>query len=238
MKIIIFCVIAIMLVSSTSFASSEGTNDEKQNVSSQYKCKGIKQCINGTVKKIVDGDTLWVKETVDGIKKYKKIRLSLTSIPELKTKEGVEASNFLKKICPVGSIVIVDQDDKQPFDKYKRVLGKVICNGENLNAKLLSSGYHAKISKQFCSVSEFSAETWVQQYGCTTKVIKTQIPKETSKSSVSKESNCDSSYPDVCIKPYPPDLDCKDVLPYKNFRVLQPDKHGFDEDRDGIGCKS
>ena len=48
---------------------------------------------------------------------------------------------------------------------------------------------------------------------------------------------CDPSYPDVCITPYPPDLDCRDI-PYTDFRVLQPDPHGFDGDKDGIGCES
>jgi len=153
MKTIIFCLIAIILVSSTSFASSEATSDKKQSVSSQFKCKGTALCINGTVTKIVDGDTLYVK-------KYK-IRLSLTSTPELNTMKGVKASNFLKNLCPIGSTVIVDQDDKQPYDKYKRVLGKVICSGKNLNAELLSSG-HAKISKQFCKKSEFVTEDWAK----------------------------------------------------------------------------
>jgi len=49
--------------------------------------------------------------------------------------------------------------------------------------------------------------------------------------------NCDLSYPDVCIPPPPPDLDCKDV-PYKNFRVLAPDPHRFDGNHDGRGCES
>lgn len=168
MKIIIFCLIAIILVFSASFVSSEALSDKKQTVSSQYKCKGTAQCINGTVTKIVDGDTLWVKEIVDGIVKKYKIRLSLTSTPELKTKEGVkikegvEASNFLKNLCRVGSPAIVDQDDKQPYDSHTRVLGKVICDGKNLNAELLSSS-HAKISKQFCKKSEFATEDWAKR---------------------------------------------------------------------------
>ena len=33
------------------------------------------------------------------------------------------------------------------------------------------------------------------------------------------------------------DLDCGDV-PYKKFRVVPPDPHGFDRDGDGIGCES
>src|SRR4028118_1756404 len=50
-------------------------------------------------------------------------------------------------------------------------------------------------------------------------------------------TNCSPSYPDVCIPPTPPDLDCKDI-PYRNFRVLPPDPHRFDgRDNDGIGCE-
>ena len=49
--------------------------------------------------------------------------------------------------------------------------------------------------------------------------------------------NCDPSYPDVCIAPYPPDLNCGDIG-YSNFRVIGDDPHGFDRDNDGIGCES
>jgi hypothetical protein len=49
--------------------------------------------------------------------------------------------------------------------------------------------------------------------------------------------NCDPSYPTVCIPPYPPDLDCADI-PYRDFKVLPPDPHGFDGDNDGIGCET
>ncbi len=47
---------------------------------------------------------------------------------------------------------------------------------------------------------------------------------------------CDSSYPDVCIPRYPPDLDCGEIQ-FANFKVLSPDPHGFDADNDGIGCE-
>lgn len=50
-------------------------------------------------------------------------------------------------------------------------------------------------------------------------------------------AGCDASYPTVCIPPPPPDLDCPEV-PFKRFKVLPPDPHGFDRDRDGIGCES
>ena len=50
--------------------------------------------------------------------------------------------------------------------------------------------------------------------------------------------NCSPAYPDFCIPPSPPDLDCPDVSG-KRFTVLSPDLHGFDgNDDDGIGCES
>ena len=62
--------------------------------------------------------------------------------------------------------------------------------------------------------------------------------KKSSSTSSSSSSNteCDPSYPDFCIPPSPPDLDCKDI-PQKRFTVLQPDPHRFDGDKDGIGCE-
>lgn len=50
-------------------------------------------------------------------------------------------------------------------------------------------------------------------------------------------AQCDPAYPDFCIAPAPPDLDCKDI-PQKRFKVLPPDPHGFDKDGNGVGCES
>jgi hypothetical protein len=52
-------------------------------------------------------------------------------------------------------------------------------------------------------------------------------------------TQCDPSYPDVCIPPPPPDLNCGDDGVPENFQVLPPNPHGFDdEDNDGIGCET
>jgi micrococcal nuclease len=50
-------------------------------------------------------------------------------------------------------------------------------------------------------------------------------------------TDCDPSYPEVCLPPYPPDLDCRQVAP-REFVVRGPDPHGFDPERDGVGCGS
>ena len=52
-----------------------------------------------------------------------------------------------------------------------------------------------------------------------------------------QQSECDPSYPDVCIPPYPPDLNCGDISD-KGFGVQGSDPHMFDGDGDGVGCES
>jgi hypothetical protein len=54
---------------------------------------------------------------------------------------------------------------------------------------------------------------------------------------VPPSANCDPAYPDVCIPSPPPDLDCGDIA-FRRFRVLPPDPHRFDGDKNGIGCES
>lgn len=211
-------------------------------------CVGTASCITGKIKRIIDGDTLVVgKQT---------IRLSLTNTPEKNQHGFKEAKMFTKKMCPVGSTVTVDQDDGQRVDKYKRVLGKVICSGGKvLNAELLYSG-HAKVLKGYCDDSEFASESWAQKYGCAQAAAQKKnkdagnnhqqqassssspsSPPAQTKGSNNNNNSCDPAYPDVCIPPAPPDLDCGDI-PYRNFKVLPPDPHRFDRNNDGVGCET
>jgi hypothetical protein len=53
-----------------------------------------------------------------------------------------------------------------------------------------------------------------------------------------EETECHPSYPDFCISPPPPNLNCNDISG-RRFTVLSPDPHGLDgNDNDGIGCES
>jgi len=116
------------------------------------------KCITDKVKRIIDGDTIELKN-------YLIIRLSLADAYEINKSGGPEATAFTTKLCPVGSYITVDQDDKQPFDIYKRILGKVYCGDKVLNSELLDSD-HAKILTKYCKTSEFAKEDWAIKYGC------------------------------------------------------------------------
>ncbi len=120
-------------------------------------CSGTSRCIAGTVTKIVDGDTIHVNE--------RSIRFALVSAPELSGYGGIESRDFIQTICPVGSSVIVDEDDSQTGGSYDRIIGVVYCNDMNLNAEVLDAdlGY---LENQFCDSSEFADESWAQKHGC------------------------------------------------------------------------
>ena len=148
------------IISKTLTKSSEKVQPKKAESNPAFKtpkCIGISLCLTDKVITIIDGDTIYVKNY--------KIRLSLTDTPEKNQAGFSEATSFTKKLCPVGSIIIIDQDDKQKIDAYGRIVAKVTCSDKNLNAELLENG-HAVILKQYCSKSEFSSESWAVKFGC------------------------------------------------------------------------
>jgi hypothetical protein len=120
-------------------------------------CYGKSRCFVGFVTQIIDGDTILVDD--------KSIRFALSSTPELNESGGIEAKKFVEKICPVGSIATVDEDDGQTEGSYGRIIGVIYCNGVNLNEVVLEQGL-GTLSSGFCSTSEFAGEAWAKKFGC------------------------------------------------------------------------
>ena len=120
-------------------------------------CSGDARCIPGIITKIIDGDT---------VKVYgKSVRFALSSAPELNESGGINSKKFIENICPVGSTVLVDEDDGQTQGSYGRIIGVIYCNGLNLNEELLANG-SGHLSSGFCNTSEFSSHKWAQKFGC------------------------------------------------------------------------
>ena len=67
-------------------------------------------------------------------------------------------------------------------------------------------------------------------------VERSPIEKRNSTSKTQQQQQCEPSYPDLCIPPDLPDLNCSDLAD-RRFKVLPPDTYGFDRDGDGIGCE-
>ena len=133
--------------------------------SASQNCLGSAQCISGTVTSVIDGDTLEVNGNA--------VRFALVDTPKMKY-DGGQALSFLEQICPVGSPVLIDQDDQQLEDAYGRVLGMVYCNDLNVNKELLDSGL-GDLYSAFCDQSEFATQPWAQKHGCDTFESETSV---------------------------------------------------------------
>ena len=123
----------------------------------EVQCTGNARCISDFVTRIIDGDTIVVGD--------KSIRFALVNTPEFGDSDYTQAKNFVETICPIGSKVLVDEDDGQTQGSLGRIIGKIYCNNLNLNEEILEVG-HAVILPEFCSVSEFAEESWATKHGC------------------------------------------------------------------------
>ena len=120
-------------------------------------CLGNAQCFEGTVEKVIDGNSLLVGD--------QSVRFSLSSAPQLKGYGGVDARDFLETLCPVGSDVTVDEDDGQIIGVYGRLVGIVYCDDLILNQEILDANI-AYLETRFCDSSEFANTTWAIKHGC------------------------------------------------------------------------
>ena len=120
-------------------------------------CLGDARCISGYVTRIVDGDTI----DVDG----QSIRFALVDTPEYGEYDYSQARSYIETVCPIGTPVLVDEDDLQTEGSYGRIIGVIYCKELNLNEQILEVG-HAEILNSFCSKSEFADEPWAQKFGC------------------------------------------------------------------------
>lgn len=123
----------------------------------EKQCTGDARCISGFVTRVIDGDTIVVGD--------KSIRFALVNTPEWGDYDYTQAQYFIETICPIGSKVLVDEDDGQTQGSFGRIIAKIYCNELILNEEILEVG-HAEILPQFCEVSEFAQDSWAKKHGC------------------------------------------------------------------------
>ena len=192
--------------------------------------------LSASVVRIVDGDTLVARL---GSGRSERVRLLGIDTPEVGTCYATQATAAAQTLALGRKVRLVGDPTQAVRDRYSRLLAYVVLpGGVDLNRTLVARGA-AKVyvyDRPFARVSGYrSAESSARNRGL--GLWKT-CGETNAAPPTTTRGNCDPSYPTVCIPPPPPDLDCKDV-PYKNFKVLPPDPHGFDgRDNDGVGCES
>jgi micrococcal nuclease len=209
-----------------------------------------------------DGDTLRVKQGGKTIT----LRLGCIDAPEsTQAPWGSQSANRLKQLLPAGQTVQVREIER---DRYGRTVAELYLGNQSVNLMMIKEGqavvYRDYLSGCANTQDQYlAAETqakaqklgfwnqnnpvmpWDYRRGkrsdnqpSNPTTRRTPQQPTASSSTPTASTNCDAAYPDVCIPPSPPDLDCKDIT-HRNFRVLPPDPHRFDgRDNDGIGCES
>lgn len=89
--------------------------------------------IQGRVIRVTDGDTITI---LDGKNEQHKIRLAGIDAPEKKQAFGTRSKQALSDDV-FGKTVIVDWNKR---DRYKRIVGKVMVDGQDMNLKQVKRG--------------------------------------------------------------------------------------------------
>ncbi|MBD2364851.1 thermonuclease family protein [Anabaena minutissima FACHB-250] len=198
-----------------------------------------------TVVSVGDGDTLRVRNQQG---QAITIRLGCVDAPELKqTPWGQQSRNRLQQLLAVGQSVQVRSIER---DRYKRLVAEVFVNNRSVNLTMVQEG-QAVVYRQYLKGCDRTKDQFLQAeanakqqnlgfWNQSQPVMPWDFrrgKKNTQPATTQTQvQQCDRSYPDFCIPPNAADLDCRDIS-YRRFRVNQPDPHGFDRDRDGIGCE-
>ena len=177
-------------------------------------------------------------------------RLGLVNTPELSECYGNEASSKRKQLVAAGF-----RATSYSIDTHRRQVAVVyLADGRNLNVWLARNGYAndrylaqfrnenrslaALLEPAFAAAKRERLGLWGR---CGATQPQAFTARAASPAAVAPapvvRGTCEPSYPDVCIAPGPPDLDCPDIA-YRRFRVNAPDPHRFDADGDHIGCES
>ena len=146
------------------------------------------------------------------------------------------------EVLTYGKTVALYRDHSET-DRYDRLLRYVMVGSLFVNHDLVKNGYaeaksyppdtacdpYFKLAEQEAQLAGLGLWGAVPAPSLTPFVV-IQPPSR------GGGANCDPSYPEVCIPPPSPDLDCKDIT-FRRFKVLPPDPHNFHGDHDRLGCE-
>ena len=97
------------------------------------------ETLSGRVVRVTDGDTIVV---LDADKVQRKIRLQGIDAPERRQAFGTKSKEHLSDLV-AGKTVEVDYSK---YDRYQRILGKVMVGGEDVNLEQVEDGMACHLS--------------------------------------------------------------------------------------------
>ena len=205
---------------------------------------------------VVDGDTVRLD---DG----RQVRLGQVDAPERHECYGSQSTQALRELVEAKTVTLRRPDDAPTMDRYGRTLAELYVDGNSADEELIRRGAaewyeqyaheDADLARRLqAAEGEAAAEKRGLWATCADGVTP---PPVTSPSTTlpaprplfgagsgadADASTCHPGYPDDCIPPGPPDLDCGSASIRRRVHVdhASGDPHRFDADKDGWGCES
>jgi micrococcal nuclease len=196
--------------------------------------------LRGPVVRVVDGDTIDVR--VAG--RTERVRVLGIDTPERGACYADRASAETARLALDTRVVLRGDPTQARRDRYGRLLAYVaLPSGADLGRGLLEGGYaHVLVvGRPFRRVASYRGYEHAAKSArrglwaaCGTESSGNTPPAPPA------AATCHPSYPDFCVPPPPPDLDCRH-FPRRQFRVRwdvpDPDPHRLDADHDGFACE-
>jgi micrococcal nuclease len=212
---------------------------------------------DATVTRVIDGDTIEVRINDARFT----VRYIGIDAPETR---GAPAQTCLSRQATAANRALVLgktlrlEKDVSEFDQFGRLLRYAyLPDGTMVNENLVMQGfaqtatfppdvkYVDALAAAQQTARDGNAGLWSKCPQLVAAVVQPAQPAATAAPQAQAQaqppapaaaSNCDPSYPTICIQVGIPDLDCPDISD-RRFEVRPPDPHRFDGDRDGIGCE-
>lgn len=180
---------------------------------------------------IVDGDTITVRLDADG-QAYSLRYIGIDAPEQGQAGESQATRRNRQLVAGEQVLLVMDVSQRDPYD---RLLRYVFVGDQFVNYVLVREGFAWDTPYEpdtACAgvFAEAASQAQAQALGLW------NVPPTEPPAAAPSRPGCDPAYPEVCIPPPPPDLDCGEIS-FRRFRVLAPDPHNFDGDHDGIGCE-
>ncbi len=187
-----------------------------------------------TLVRVIDGDTIDVR--ING--STERVRYIGINTPERDQPGYSEATQANRRLVESGPLWLAR--DVSERDRFGRLLRYVIAGEQFANLALVEQGMAQAATfppDVRCTDTYLAAQQRARENGAGLWANRA-APAAQPTIMPATGQQCHPAYPDICIPPPPPDLDCRDIT-HRRFRVdwTYGDPHNFDGNRDGIGCE-
>lgn len=191
------------------------------------------------VRSVIDGDTLTL---VDG----RQVRLAQVDAPETNECFGSQSTRGLRALVDGRNITLRRPSNGPEKDRYGRTLAEVSVGDRSVNEQLVRDGaaeWYEEFAGEDADLAQRlrSSEREARVAGrgvwsaCGLRVpVDTPPPTQPVMAS---RGSCHPAYPDDCIAPPPPDLDCPQIQRKVRVDHSYGDPHRLDANKDGWGCE-